>query len=265
MRKKIIFLLSVSMMIRFAAPASADVTMSGIFDAMPSDGNEFFPLDYKAIEFYTDTAISGAEMQQYFLRGEFLQFGVIPMTIDLPFEPTDVEAKHFFYAPAASPGAFFDVYDPDENSDTDGWEPNPRIGSPSPKNVMQAGRGAFHDGFVQYTLMHVTAGGITNAVDRFGSTALNYDNTWAYRKDFTEADDSTFNMNEWNFGTVNDLLGVTVAEVSTIVPFGTFVIPEPETIMLYGFGLVVLARKLRMPVSTGVARRRKRRAGNQSL
>jgi len=245
--KYLITLISALMLMLIAIrPAGADVIISGIMDALPSDRNPFFEFDYKAIEFYTDTAIATDEMETYRLRAEFLQFGAVMTTNYIPFQAVAAAADTFFYAPAPNVGPLQELYEGGTtNNLTDGWEANPRLADPFASSFVLTGGpggGVFHSGDVQYFLEQVDGSNVT-VIDQVGDLNLvgaGYGVfSWAYRRDTAIAGEG-FDPNEWRFGSDNELLDITVAEVSERVPFGTFMLPEPSGagLLVFGFALV---------------------------
>jgi hypothetical protein len=91
------------------------------------------------------------------------------------------------------------------------------------------------------------AGGET-VVDVFGEIshttgpgAWNYLDGWAYRKNGTGPDGSTFVLDNWSFSGVDVNDGKTTNVGPNAFPIGTYVIPEPSSIVLVAFMALAVA------------------------
>lgn len=72
-----------------------------------------------------------------------------------------------------------------------------------------------------------------------------YTDGWAYRKDGTGPDGTTFVLSNWTFSGINALDGVTTnASANSPFPIGTYTaganVPSPATLALFGLGLAGL-------------------------
>ena len=80
---------------------------------------------------------------------------------------------------------------------------------------------------------------------------FSYDNSWAYRVDFTSGTGATYTPSHWIIpgpGTLSDL---TFAQTTGAVPFGTYVmVPEASTAACFMLGGIILARRFRRRTST---------------
>ncbi|MDA9830464.1 PEP-CTERM sorting domain-containing protein [Akkermansiaceae bacterium] len=69
---------------------------------------------------------------------------------------------------------------------------------------------------------------------------------WAYRKDGTGPDGTSFNLGNWTFSGINAFDGETSnASAATPMPIGSYSVPEPSSALLGGIALLGLIRRRR--------------------
>jgi hypothetical protein len=252
-------------------PATAGLRITGILDANPT---EAFPGEglvlYKSLEFYADTAVSGAELTKYAVRrfanadpGSATLFQLNPTASSSLF----LQAEEYGWA-VVDKLAFQELY-LGGGLGGQNWALNTgQYSAPYPRILVENAGLTTTGGNEVYQLLYYPSGfGVGNpfnVVDTFGalsdpnassgsgSWAWNYDLSYAYRINGTPARGTGFQSTDWMYGgpglfaddPVDPSDGFDFEQTAAIVPFGTFTaVPEPDAFALFALGLGWLIRR----------------------
>jgi PEP-CTERM motif len=257
-----------------ATPAWASLRLTGIIDGNPNND----PFDsgsqlYKAVEIFAAAPVSATELQKYAIR-RFDEATTGPaFTSVVQLNPDNVpgmqmQAGDFGYVVINTP-AFESTYyatggTGDDWANNSGQDTQP----PYPIILIDGSIATTFDGNEVWQLLYYPNGFTSPAglqvIDTFGilgdtgaqnqtSWSWDYGMSYAYRNNGTGPSGASFNINDWTFGEPgmfqrddqDPQSGLTIAEHASIVPFGTFVVPEPGTLGLFALGAALLLRRRR--------------------
>lgn len=243
--------------------ARGDVILSGVLESNVIDPVAPLTgiLEYKAIEFFTDLPIPAAEATNYFLRryAEFDDLMGPAATDTVFFAEADIEVGYFY---AVREGVALDHMYGIAVSNGTSWAGVSTNGRPQTV-IENDGILDIFDGNEAFALGYQRSNGETVILDAFGyneNVAISnqvslsfweYPYTYAYRMDRTGPNRSEFDEANWFYGQEDDFFFVETADVVATIPFGTYTLPEPGSMVLFVMGgCLLLGQRKRFRAET---------------